>query len=510
MKFFKYSLTPDTSSNVVFSFSGQILTLGVAFICMPLFIRSLGSERVGILSIIWVIVGYLTILDFGMGPAIIKHVSLSIAQREHERISTIFWNAFLIQAVFGMIGGGLLIATSSSIVTRALNIPLSLHGEAKISFIIAGVAFPAVISSNSIAGLLQSIHRFDLIAFNQVASGVGQFVLPLLAAIFIKSLPIAVLIILLIRIVSVVVLFYFSIRLIPDIRGKWHISVSDMKRLLKYGGWITVSSIFSPLLVYADRFILGYLLPVAAVAYYSVPSDAVIRLLIIPRSIMSVLFPIISGMKIEEKEERINELVFRSLRYIGTLLGIFIPLAIAFSSDILRVWLGKEYAQEGATALQILLVGIYFCSLSIVPLYLLQAIGRADISAKIHLAEFIVFSSISFLLIQKYGIVGAAGAWSLRLIVEMIILFSYSSRNAKLKCGPLEVKRIMLICAMAAALLLTGRIIALIVSSLLLRITGAFILGTIGCIFSWGAVFSPTDRQMFLDLIHKGKNYVLR
>lgn len=510
MKLLRINSTPGTSSNVVFSFSGQILTLGIAFICMPFFIRSLGNERVGILSIIWAIVGYLTILDFGMGPAIIKYVSMSIAKNENQRISTIFWNAFLIQAIFGIVGGGLLIATSSSIVTKALNIPPSLYGEAKMSFILAGVAFPAVMSSNSIAGLLQSIHRFDLIAFNQVAFGVAQFVLPLGAALIVESLPLAILLILLIRIASVTTLFCFSLRLIPDIKRKWRVSVIDMKCLLKYGGWITVSSIVSPLLVYADRFILGYLLPVAAVAFYSVPSDAVIRLLIVPRSIMSVLFPIFSGMEIEDKEERMNELVFRSLKYIGTLMGILIPIAIVFSADILRVWVGKEYAREATTAFQILLAGIFACSISIVPHNLLQAIGRADIPAKIHLAEFIVFSGLAFLLIRKYGIVGAASAWSLRLIVEMVILISYSRRIAKVNIRSYELKKLISICEISAAILLTGLIFKVILNSLPIRIASAFLLGMIGMVFAWAAVFSPADRHMFLALVHKGKNYVFR
>jgi len=509
MKFLKTDSTPNISTNVVFNFFGQVLTLAAALVCMPFFIRLLGNDRVGILSIIWVIVGYLSILDFGMGLAVTKMVSTAISKGENERVSLLFWNALFIQAVFGIIGGCLLIFSTSSIVTKLLKIPPDLLGEAKLSFILAGIAFPVVICSSSISGLIQAIRRFDLTAMNQTLAGVAQFSLPLIVVIFIKRLPVAVFAILLIRIASVLVLFLFSVRLIPDIKQRWKISFADIRCLLKFGGWVTVSSIVSPLLVYADRFFLGHLLPVSSVAFYAIPLDAVVRLLIIPRSLMAVLFPVFSGMATEKKNERINELFFRALKYIGTLVGILIPIFILNSRDALQVWVGNEYANQGTTALQILFVGILSCSISLIPYTLLQAVGRADVPAKIHLAEFPIFIGLSYFLIAHYGIVGAAVAWTTRLVVEMFILFACSHSIARVRISQQGKKMILKISIMFVGILILGKMIIVVADTLPVRVLGSIILGLVSLFFAWKKTFSQQDRQMFKILITKGKNYVI-
>ena len=43
----------------------------------------------------------------------------------------------------------------------------------------------------------------------------------------------------------------------------------DAKALLSFGGWITVSNIVSPLLVYVDRFVIWSFISMEAVAWYA-------------------------------------------------------------------------------------------------------------------------------------------------------------------------------------------------------------------------------------------------
>ena len=46
-------------------------------------------------------------------------------------------------------------------------------------------------------------------------------------------------------------------------------------RLLRFGGWMTVSNIVGPLMVTLDRFLIGALISVSAVAYYATPYEVV-------------------------------------------------------------------------------------------------------------------------------------------------------------------------------------------------------------------------------------------
>ncbi len=70
-----------------------------------------------------------------------------------------------------------------------------------------------------------------------------------------------------------------------------------LARLLRYGAWVTVSNVTGPLLLYADRFAIGALLSVAALAYYTGPADMLNRTLVIPASLGSTLFPAFSSLQ---------------------------------------------------------------------------------------------------------------------------------------------------------------------------------------------------------------------
>ena len=53
--------------NALLNLIGQAVLLLVGVVCVPLVIRGLGTERFGLLSLAWVILGYFSI--FGLGRA---------------------------------------------------------------------------------------------------------------------------------------------------------------------------------------------------------------------------------------------------------------------------------------------------------------------------------------------------------------------------------------------------------------------------------------------------------
>ena len=65
--------------------------------------------------------------------------------------------------------------------------------------------------------------------------------------------------------------------------------------LLRFGGWMTVTNIVSPFMAYLDRFLIGALISLTAVAYYVTPFEMITKLLVIPAALVGVLFPAFSS-----------------------------------------------------------------------------------------------------------------------------------------------------------------------------------------------------------------------
>src|SRR5258708_1439631 len=69
-----------------------------------------------------------------------------------------------------------------------------------------------------------------------------------------------------------------------------------LKRLLRMGSWVTVSNLVGPLMAYADRMLIGSLISLGAVAYYSTSYDLVTRVWVVTGALNQVLFPAFSSL----------------------------------------------------------------------------------------------------------------------------------------------------------------------------------------------------------------------
>jgi len=213
-----------------------------------------------------------------------------------------------------------------------------------------------------------------------------------------------------------------NLRLTPELK-RYSGSFSLFLRLFSFGGWVMVSSIVGPILVYLDRFLIGSLSSMTAVAHYSAPYEAVTRLGIIPASLTITLFPAFSALGGIKNSERLGTLFARSIKYVLLALGPIVLVIGLFAKDILQIWLGTDFSRESTMVLQILALGVLINSLAYTPFAFLQGIGRPDLPAKFHLVELPIYVGAAWLLVNKWGIAGAAAAWTLRVTLDALLLF---------------------------------------------------------------------------------------
>ena len=143
--------------------------------------------RVGLLSLIWVVVGYFSILDFGLGPAVTKTVSEALAAGDNDKVARLYRAAQRVQLVMDSRGVDMA-AFAQRLVTSVLSVPTELRPEALLSVYLCAVAFPFVLLTSSASAMLQAARRFDAINLVQAPLGIGQFVLPLVCVIWTQEI----------------------------------------------------------------------------------------------------------------------------------------------------------------------------------------------------------------------------------------------------------------------------------------------------------------------------------
>lgn len=469
---------------------GMCAPMAVALVAIPLLIAGLGKERFGLLSLVWMIVGYFGVFDLGLGRALTKLIAEKIGRRPEEVAGT-FWTAMTLMLGLGLLAGVLVYSGAPWLVLRVLNIDPALQPETLRAFRAVAFGLPALITVTGLVGALEACHRFPLINLIRVPTGALTFVGPLLVLPFSRDLFPVVLVLLIGRMVEWLLFFVSCLRHVPGLRDGWRLVGREVPHLLGFGGWMTVSNIIQPLMIHIDRFLIGAIRTVGEVAFYVTSAEIVVKLLILPRAWVSVLFPTFAA-EFQDRPGATGDLFAQSVRLLLALLFPVVLLVVVFAPEGLTLWLGAEFGERSAPVMRWLVAGIFLYSLAFVPTSLLQGTGRPDLTAKVHALELPIYLAAATFLIRNYGIAGAAMAWVLRAALDFAATATLASRRAPGSAASMG--RVAIAASIALGLLAASTLPANLPSKLL-------VCALIGIGFSagvWRALFTPADRRIVL------------
>jgi O-antigen/teichoic acid export membrane protein len=414
-------------SNILYSLIGQGIPLIVALFSLPLLIKGLGTDRFGILTLVWMVIGYFSLFDLGLGRALTQIVAEKIGLGEEEKLPSLIWTASLMMIILGVLGAIVVTILSPWLVFNILKVPKYLERETLNTFYLLAASIPIVTSTAGHVGVLSALQRFDLINIIKTPMSIFMFLGPLIVLQWTNNLFPVVLCLVVSRFVAWIMYTSSCIRTIPVITKGIKFEKKLLKELMAFGGWMTVTNVIGPFLVSIDRLLIGSLISVTAVSYYTTPYEVVTKLWIVPAAIVGVLFPAFS-MSYANNVEQTIELLFKSKKYIAIVLFPIILAIITFAGFGLENWLGKSFSEKSTLTLQWLAAGVFINSVAQVSYVFIQGIGKPEITAKIHCIQLPFYLLLLWALILKYGILGAALAWFTRIFIDTLMLF-YSMHN---------------------------------------------------------------------------------
>ncbi|EPK8021201.1 oligosaccharide flippase family protein [Providencia rettgeri] len=402
--------------NSFWNISGYVIPFIISIPSLGYLARTLGIELFGLYTLCLAIVGYAGIFDAGISRAVVREIA--IYRNNYEEKNRIISNSLFLLSLLSIIGAGALVFFSTSIVT-ILNVNGLYTSQVKSAIHLISIALPIFLLTQVMMAILEGQEKFKLFNFIRTISSSCISFFP---AIFVylsssNSLIFAIIGLLIARIMALILSFYFCFH-------KEHVKfrlpcIKIIIRLIKFGGWITITNIISPIMTYFDRFILSHNMGAQNVAFYTAPSEGISRISIIPSALSRAIFPKLSNAK--NKKERLEYEKTGLLLMFIISSPIFI-LGFLFSKDILEAWMGTEFSGTPSDVFKILLVGFLFNALAQIPYSSLQASGYSNITAYIHISELIPYLVTLFYLVSYFGVLGAATAWSIRMFIDMSIL----------------------------------------------------------------------------------------
>jgi O-antigen/teichoic acid export membrane protein len=176
------------------------------------------------------------------------------------------------------------------------------------------------------------------------------------------------------------------------------------------------------MMITLDRFIIGAMMGAKAVTHYTIPFQLSERSTIISSALSAAMFPRFAAATLQEEQRLAHE----GLHTLVVVMTPLIAAGILFMEPFLSWWITPEFAKQSAPLGQVILLGFWANSFAFIPYAQLQARGRPDLVAKCHLWEVLPYFCLLYLGLTALGMIGAAIAFSLRALVEFVLLSGFA------------------------------------------------------------------------------------
>lgn len=392
--------------NAFWRFATAGFSKGVRFLAVVLAARWLGPAEFGSYSYALAIGSMVFIFaEWGVNVLLTRD-----AQHPTANVDELFSSAFLFKTIL-------------TGVAFLLGVLLAFYTSSVSGFLIFLVVATFALSNirELFTSMMTAKHRNELETLTSVIEGVvtiiliaSFFYLQRTVTVFMAISLIAMIVGLL---VSSALLFYqLKIRLV-------RVKLDSVNRFLIEGLPLALFGILSYLFFTADQLIIQHVLGSEAVGYYSFATRIIFTLLLIPTLITSVIFPVFAKkMAAKESVDKLFQKVTLGLAALGGVCAVI----IIFARPLVLI-AAPQYA-ESIPVLAVLgaLLVVMFASLWLD--YVLVAVRRQKQNFIITLCAAIVNIILDFIMIPRFGILGAAHATVISQCLNVAATYLYASR----------------------------------------------------------------------------------
>lgn len=410
--------------HTTYNLLGSIIPIVLALTTVPIYLKLVGPDRYGVLAIAWLLLGYFGLFDLGLGRATSFRIAALRDAPPQARADT-FWAALSVNLGMGVVGGGVLWAAAQYFFTYAFKVDEHLRPEILTAVPLLAAAVPIATLTGVLTGAMQGREKFLETNTISVLSTTLFQVFPLAVAwkigpnlVWLLSAAVSA------RVLALVVLGYRCH--VEMTRGHERRLVrTEVPLLLKYGGWVTISSVVGPMLVIIDRFAIGATLGAASVTTYTVPFQLAQRIQILPAAITNALFPRMSAATPEQR----SVMTHAASLTLASLVSLPVLGVIFLLETFLHFWVGEKLGAQSAPIGRIVLIAFWANAFALIPFMRLQSTGRPDLVTKVLLIQLLPYFLGLYLGMTYFGLPGAALAFAGRCIVDYLMLNWVAGRD---------------------------------------------------------------------------------
>lgn len=430
------ALNKNLLANVV----GRIWAGLIGLVFIPLYIRYLGIEAYGLIGFFIVMQAWLVLLDMGMTPTLNREMArFSTGAHTPQSIRELLRSLEFVVITLGVLSGFVIWGASGWLASdwlRADELPVSTVAQA--IAIMGGVAVLRLIEGiyrGALLGLQKQVFfnlAYSLIETVRAVGAIGilAWVSPSIEAYFVWQG--------LVSVAAVLVLAAATYRHLPPAELPVRFSRQALSGIRQFVMGMMAYMFLAVLQTQIDKILLSRLLSLQDFGYYSLAAAVAAALIVLINPITQAFFPRFSELVARGDDEQLVGNYHLAAQLVSTFAAPAALLLLLYGEDLLFFWSGdRGLAGQVAPILALLAVGTLLNCMMHVPFITQFAYGRLDITVKTNFTAVCVLVPAIYLATRHFGAIGAACVWASinagYILVGMPFMYRHLLRNERWK-----------------------------------------------------------------------------
>ncbi len=366
--------------NAYYNTVAQIVTIILNLLFVPLYISHLTVGGYGLYSFIVQLLGWMTILQMGVEPAVVHLAASCNARGQKDRLSGVITMALMIQLIMSATIATGIFFFKTGLINFILKDQIQYLREGLRALNWALLNIVVVMLYNVFNGLMKGLERYDLCSMFFI---INNFVTTMISALAVwLGYGLSSLLIIRFFMNS----FFLIIVIALSMYKKWYAFSMKFHQeafadIFRFGSWIVVGRLNRLALSALPQLLIGKYIGPNGIAYFNISTKIVSAVNNLLASATNVLFPYVSRISSLGEVETVRRDYLKANKMLSTVSAPFYVFLSMFSWYILKIWIGTEMADSCWTLMVLLTVGYYLSTTTMIPTNFALGLGKSRLIA---------------------------------------------------------------------------------------------------------------------------------
>ena len=412
-------------AGAILSYISMFLSIFVAFVYTPIMLRLIGQAEYGLYSLIGSVVGYLSILDLGLGNAIVRYTARNRTLLNKDAESSLNGMFFILYCGIGVVTLiiGAILFLNIEVMFSATLTEEDLK-KAKLMTALLVLNFAISFPLGVFGAILQAYERFVFMKLIMIIrSLISPFIiLPLLYAGFGSVTMVVVQTILNLACLLANAIYCLKVLNIHFIFNRFDYPL--FWEIARYSFFIFLNIIVDKIYWGTGQLILGVVSGTTLVAVYSIAMQLTTMYIMFSTTISGLLLPRISMMVANGASDGdLSQELVKIGRVQYVIMAYILSVVVLFGQEFIVLWAGEDY-RDAYYIMLIVMIPLIIPLIQNVCIAILQAKNMNIFRTVVYFFIAVINVIVSIFFAKLWGGLGCALATSIALIIGPVIIMN--------------------------------------------------------------------------------------